>query len=65
MYKLKTSSSVSKRFKVSASGKYLRHSSCKSHLLQKKTSKRKRKLRKVTHLSYFDSYSLNQSLPYL
>nr|ARW63744.1 ribosomal protein L35 [Chondria sp. (in: red algae)] len=64
MYKLKTSSSVSKRFKVSSRGKYLKHSSCKSHLLQKKTSKRKRKLRLVTSLSNFDLYSLNKNLPY-
>lgn len=65
MYKLKTSSSVSKRFKVSSSGKYLRHSSSKSHLLQKKTSKRKRRLRRVIKLSYADTFSLNKNLPYL
>nr|YP_010170981.1 ribosomal protein L35 [Chondria tumulosa]QSD57122.1 ribosomal protein L35 [Chondria tumulosa] len=64
MYKLKTLSSVSKRFKISYSGKFLRRSACKSHLLQKKTSKRKRNLRRVTNVNYFDQYSLNNNLPY-
>ena len=64
MYKLKTSRSVMKRFKISSTGKCLRHSSCRSHLLQKKSSKRKRKLRRVNSLSYVDSYSLNKNLPY-
>nr|ARW68724.1 ribosomal protein L35 [Palisada sp.] len=65
MYKLKTNKSVNKRFKVSSSGKFLKHSSCKSHLLQKKSSKRKRKLRKITKVNYCDQYSLDYTLPYV
>nr|WMP11855.1 50S ribosomal protein L35 [Laurencia australis]WMP12066.1 50S ribosomal protein L35 [Laurencia australis] len=64
MYKLKTVKSVSKRFKISSSGKFLRHYSCKSHLLQKKSSIRKRKLRRTTVIDYSDHYSLNYTLPY-
>nr|YP_009391666.1 ribosomal protein L35 [Laurenciella marilzae]ARW59810.1 ribosomal protein L35 [Laurenciella marilzae] len=64
MYKLKTTKSVSKRFKVSSNGKFLKHYSCKSHLLQKKSSKRKRKLCRTTGISYSDKYSLNYTLPY-
>ena len=42
MPKTKTSSSVKKRFKVTASGKLLRRHAMKSHNLEKKSSKRKR-----------------------
>ena len=65
MYKLKTSKSVAKRFKVSSDGKMLKRSSCKSHLLQKKNSKRKRKLRKTTLVKYSDQHSFNYNLPYI
>lgn len=46
-HKLKPSSSMSKRFKLTSTGKVLRHKACRSHLLQKKSSKRKHRLRKV------------------
>jgi len=57
-YKLKSSRAILKRFKVTSSGKCLRHKSCRSHLLQKKTANRKRKLRKVVELKYVDYLSL-------
>nr|YP_009398703.1 ribosomal protein L35 [Kuetzingia canaliculata]ARW67889.1 ribosomal protein L35 [Kuetzingia canaliculata] len=65
MYKLKTSRSISKRFKVTSCQKLLRQKSCRSHLLQKKTSNRKRKLRKVSILNLRDKSNLINSLPYL
>jgi large subunit ribosomal protein L35 len=46
MPKTKTSSSVKKRFKVTAGGKVLRRRAMKSHNLEKKSSKRKRGFRK-------------------
>ena len=46
MPKTKTSSSVKKRFKVTASGKLLRRHAMQSHNLEKKSSKRKRDFRK-------------------
>jgi large subunit ribosomal protein L35 len=46
MPKTKTSSSVKKRFKVTAGGKLLRRHAMKSHNLAKKSSKRKRGFRK-------------------
>jgi large subunit ribosomal protein L35 len=46
MPKTKTSSSVKKRFKVTAGGKLLRRRAMRSHNLTKKTSKRKRGYRK-------------------
>jgi len=51
MYKLKTHSGASKRFKVTASGKVKRSNAYKNHILTKKSAKRKRRLRKLTYLS--------------
>ena len=51
MPKQKTHRGAAKRFKVSATGKVLRHQSETSHILTKKTTKRKRKLRKATTVS--------------
>ena len=48
MPKSKTSSSVKKRFKVTAGGKLLRRRAPKSHNLTKKSPKRKRGFRKDT-----------------
>jgi large subunit ribosomal protein L35 len=42
MPKTKTSSSVKKRFKVTATGKLIRRRAMQSHNLTKKTAKRKR-----------------------
>jgi len=47
MPKSKTHKGISKRVKVSSTGKLLRKSSGKSHLLSTKSSKRKRRLRKT------------------
>ena len=51
MPKQKTHRGAAKRFKVSATGKVMRHHSETSHILSKKTTKRKRKLRKSTQVS--------------
>lgn len=51
MPKQKTHKGTQKRFKVSAGGKVLRHHSMTSHILTKKSTKRKRKLRKATLVS--------------
>ena len=53
-YKLKSSRAIVKRFKLTANGKCLRHKAGRSHLLQKKSSKRKHNLRKVVKLQYAD-----------
>jgi large subunit ribosomal protein L35 len=44
--KMKTHKGAAKRFKVTAKGKVKRYKAYKSHILTKKTSKRKRKLRR-------------------
>lgn len=43
--KMKTHKGAKKRFKVTGSGKVRRFKAFKSHILTKKTSKRKRRLR--------------------
>ena len=47
MPKLKTHRGAAKRFKKTASGKFKRAKAFKSHILTKKTSKRKRRLRQA------------------
>jgi len=49
--KQKTHRGAAKRFKVTATGKVLRHQSMTSHMLTKKSQKRKRHLRKSTEVS--------------
>ena len=48
MPKMKTSRAAAKRFKVTGSGKLVRNKAYKSHILTKKSQKRKRNLRKQT-----------------
>ena len=45
MPKMKTHKGAAKRFKMTGSGKVRRNKAFKSHILTKKTSKRKRRLR--------------------
>ncbi|MDN3688435.1 MULTISPECIES: 50S ribosomal protein L35 [Cyclobacterium] len=47
MPKVKTKSSAKKRFKLSATGKIRRKHAFKSHILTKKSTKRKRNLTKM------------------
>ena len=44
--KMKTHKGAAKRFKVTGSGKVKRNRAYKSHILTKKTAKRKRRLRR-------------------
>ena len=48
MPKMKTSKSAAKRFKKTGTGKLKRMKAYKSHILTKKSTKRKRNLRKAT-----------------
>jgi large subunit ribosomal protein L35 len=45
--KLKTHKGAAKRFKVTGKGKVRRYKAFKSHILTKKTAKRKRRLRQA------------------
>jgi len=64
MPKLKTHSSSKKRFKITGTGKVKRNKAYKSHILTKKSSKRKRNLRKATIASDANAATIKQMLPY-
>lgn len=60
----KTRKAVAKRFKVTGSGKVLRRKQGKRHILQKKSSKRKRSLSKVALVASTDVWAVKQNLPF-
>nr|YP_009027554.1 50S ribosomal protein L35 [Neoporphyra perforata]AGQ17092.1 50S ribosomal protein L35 [Neoporphyra perforata]AHB35048.1 50S ribosomal protein L35 [Neoporphyra perforata]AHB35257.1 50S ribosomal protein L35 [Neoporphyra perforata]AIA19419.1 50S ribosomal protein L35 [Neoporphyra perforata]AIA19628.1 50S ribosomal protein L35 [Neoporphyra perforata] len=64
MPKLKTSKAIAKRVKISSTGKYLRHKASKSHLLQKKSSKRRRSLSSTCLVDSRDIKNIAINLPY-
>lgn len=65
MPKMKTSRSAAKRFKVTGSGKLVRNKAYKSHILTKKSQKRKRNLRKQTVLDETNVKNMKKILPYI
>lgn len=65
MPKMKTKRGAAKRFKATASGKIRRRKGWKSHLLETKSTKRKRRLRKGTLVSKADEKRIRRLLPYL
>ena len=62
MPKQKTHSAAKKRFKVTAGGKLLRRRGMKSHLLEKKSAKRKRRFRRDQDVSGSDVRELKKLL---
>ncbi len=65
MPKIKTSRSAAKRFKRTGSGKLVRNKAYKSHILTKKSTKRKRNLRKDIVADASNAKVMNKILPYL
>ena len=65
MPKVKTSRAAAKSFKVSGSGKLIRNKAYKSHILTKKSTKRKRNLRKDIVTDSTNSKVMKKILPYL
>lgn len=65
MPKLKTKRGAAKRFKATASGKIKRRKGWKSHLLEWKSPKRRRRLRKAALVSREDARRIRRLLPYL
>ena len=65
MPKLKTHRGAAKRFKKTATGKIKRSKAYKSHILTKKTTKRKRGLRQTNIIPACDSARVARMLPYL
>ena len=65
MPKIKTSRAAAKRFKKTGSGQLKRMKAYKSHILTKKSTKRKRNLRKATLVDYTNLKAMKKILPYL
>jgi large subunit ribosomal protein L35 len=62
MPKLKTRRGAAKRFKLTKSGKLMRHRAYHSHLLTKKSPKRKRALRSEAEVSPADTKRIKRLL---
>ena len=65
MPKMKTHRAAAKRFRATGSGEIRRNKAYKSHILNKKTRKRKRNLRKYGLVSRADFFRTKRMLPYL
>lgn len=65
MPKMKTNRSAAKRFHKTGSGKLRRNKAYKSHILTKKSTKRKRNLRKPTMTDETNEKNMKKILPYL
>lgn len=64
MPKMKSKSGALKRFRRTGSGKVKRGQSHRSHILTKKSTKRKRQLRSPTHVNETDVVHVSRMLPY-
>lgn len=62
MPKMKTKSSAKKRFKLTGSGKIKRKHAFKSHILTKKSNKRKLRLTQSTLVDKADENSIKEQL---
>ena len=64
MPKMKSHSGAKKRFKVTGTGKVKRYSQGKRHILSKKSTKRKRRLRTGTYVSATQEKTVKTLIPY-
>ena len=64
MPKMKSHSGAKKRFRFTKTGKLKRSHAFKNHILTKKSTKRKRGLRKAAYVSSANEAALKKLLPY-
>ena len=64
MPKIKTQKEKKKRFKMSKNGKPMRAHANKSHILTKKSTKRKRNLRKTAVADATNTRQIKRLIPY-
>ncbi|HKJ44412.1 MAG TPA: 50S ribosomal protein L35 [Balneolales bacterium] len=64
MPKVKTNSGAKKRLKVTGTGKFKRKKAFRSHILTKKSPKRKRNLRKATLVHKSNEAQVRELIPY-
>ena len=65
MPKIKTCRAAAKRFKKTGTGKLVRNKAYKSHILTKKSTKRKRNLRKPAITDATNVKNMKKILPYM
>ena len=65
MPKMKTNRGAAKRFNMSGSGKVIRRKAFTSHILTKKSTKRKRNLRKSAVVDSANFKGIKRILPYM
>ena len=65
MPKIRTNRAAAKRFKKTGTGKIVRAKAFKSHILTKKSPKRKRALRQSTVVDAINVGALKRMMPYL
>ena len=65
MPKIKTNRAAAKRFKATGTGKLKRNKAYKSHILTKKSTKRKTNLRQATITDATNVKNMKKVLPYL
>ena len=65
MPKMKTNRGAAKRFKKTGSGKIKRNKAFSSHILTKKSTKRKRGLRQSDLVDSANSKAIKKILPYM
>ena len=63
--KMKSHRGASKRFKITGSGKVKRNKAYKSHILTKKSAKRKRNLRQAAMTDATNVKTMKKIMPYL
>ncbi|BCR05106.1 50S ribosomal protein L35 [Desulfuromonas versatilis] len=65
MPKIKTNRGAAKRFRKTGTGKIRRNKAFTSHILTKKSTKRKRDLRQSTVVDARDHKNISRLIPYL
>ena len=65
MPKIKTNRGAAKRFKTTGSGKIVRNKAYANHILTKKSTKRKRNLRKSGLVDSTNKKNISRLIPYL
>jgi large subunit ribosomal protein L35 len=65
MPKLKTHRGAAKRFSLTANGKVKRNKAFASHILTKKTTKKKRTLRRAVMVDSTNAKAIKRLIPYL
>ena len=65
MPKMKTTKAAAKRFKSTGTGKLKRNKAYKSHIVTKKSQKRKRNLRKAAITDATNVKNMKKILPYI